>query len=153
MSAQMEPETGVDIWTAGGPWRFTREAVITGPPAESLYRIYRRSFEPLRTRAAARQVLTRGEFFSQMEDPRIDKYIAWEGEDEPIGHGHGDQVSGCGPLGQSGVLRRTDIPEQWARKAIYYLGFTLARPAIVAEPASWTRSSGSASSHSSRKRQ
>ena len=29
-------QTGHDIWTAGGPWRFTREAVITGPPRRVL---------------------------------------------------------------------------------------------------------------------
>jgi hypothetical protein len=129
MSAQMEPETGVDIWTAGGPWRFTREAVITGPPAESLYRIYRRSFAPLRTRAAARQVLTRGEFFSQMKDPRIDKYIAWEGEDEPIGMVTVTRYLDAVPWISPDYYAHR-YPEQWSRKAIYYLGFTLARPAI-----------------------
>jgi hypothetical protein len=129
MSAQTEPATGVDIWTAGGPWQFTREAVVTGPAAESLYRLYRRSFEPLRTRAAARQVLTRAEFFSQMEDSRIDKYIAWEGEEEPVGivtvTRHLDAVPWVSP-----EFYADRYPEQWSRQAVYYLGFTLARRAI-----------------------
>ena len=129
MSAQIEPEAGVDIWTEGGPWQFTRETVITGAPAESLYRLYRRSFEPLRNRAAARQVLTRSEFFSQMEDLRIDKYIAWEDEEEPVGMvtvtRHLSAVPWVSP-----EYYADRYPEQWARNAIYYLGFTLARPAI-----------------------
>ncbi|HLL63643.1 MAG TPA: hypothetical protein VK401_11370 [Propionibacteriaceae bacterium] len=130
MSAQPEPEAaGVDIWTAGGPWEFSRETVITGPPAESLYRLYRRSFDPLGRRAAARQVLTRGEFFSEMEDHRIDKYIAWENEEGPVGMitvtRHLEAVPWISP-----EYYAARFPEQWSRRAIYYLGFTLVRPGI-----------------------
>ena len=129
MSAHLEPEAGVSIWTAGGPWEFSRETVITGPPADSLYRLYRGSFEPLRTRAAARQVLTRREFFSEMEDHRIDKYIAWENEEDPAGMitvtRHLEAVPWISP-----EYYAARFPEQWSRRAIYYLGFTLARPAL-----------------------
>lgn len=128
MPAQTEPG-GVTIWTEGGPWEFTREQIILGPEAETLYRLYRRSFEPLRTRAAARQVLTREEFFSQMNDSRIDKYIAWEGDGEPVGMvtvtRHLQAVPWVSP-----EYYAKQFPDQWARKAVYYLGFTLARPAI-----------------------
>ena len=51
---------------------------MTGAPAEALYRLYRPAFEPLKVRSAARQVLTRSEFFEQMPDDRVDKYVAWE---------------------------------------------------------------------------
>jgi hypothetical protein len=129
MSAQLEPEAGVDIWTAGGPWTFSRERVIIGPEAESLYRLYRRSFGPLRVRAAARQFLTRREFFSEMEDPRIDKYIAWEDDEGPVGMitvtRHLEAVPWISP-----EYYAARFPEHWSRRAIYYLGFTLARPGI-----------------------
>jgi hypothetical protein len=78
MTTTIRPEAGTDIWTAGGPWRFTRETVLTGAPAETLYGLYRPAFEPLKVRSAARQVLTRSEFFQQMLDDRVDKYVAWE---------------------------------------------------------------------------
>jgi hypothetical protein len=55
MTTQIQPHTGADIWTPRGPFRFTREQVITSPAAERLYRLYRRAFEPLRTRAATRR--------------------------------------------------------------------------------------------------
>ena len=45
--------------STGGPWPFTREPVITGPVPKALYELYREAFEPLKVRAAARQVLTR----------------------------------------------------------------------------------------------
>jgi hypothetical protein len=128
MTTQLQPHTGADIWTAGGPFRFTREQVITGPAAESLYRLYRRAFGPLRSRAAARQVLTRNEFLAQLEDHRIDKYVAWEGDVEPIGivtvTRNLDAIPWISP-----EYFADRFPEQWARKAIYYLGFTLVRPA------------------------
>ena len=128
MTTQIQPQTGADIWTAGGPFRFTREQVITGPAAESLYRLYRRAFGPLRSRAAARQVLTRKEFLAQLEDHRIDKYVAWEGDAEPIGIVTVTRNLDAIPWISSEYYAHR-FPEQWARKAIYYLGFTLVRPA------------------------
>jgi hypothetical protein len=128
MTTQIKPHTGTDIWTAGGPFRFTREQVITGPAAERLYRLYRRAFEPLRARAAARQVLTRNEFLAQLEDHRIDKYVAWEGDTDPIGivtvTRNLDAVPWISP-----EYYAHRFPEHSARNAIYYLGFTLVRPA------------------------
>jgi hypothetical protein len=126
MTTHIQPQAGADIWSTGGPWPFTREPVILGPTAEELYELYRESFEPLKTRAAARQVLTRSEFFTQLEDPRIDKYVAWENSD---------------PIGLITLTRRLEavqwispeyyaarFPDHWARNAIYYIGFAVARP-------------------------
>ena len=91
-------------------------------------------------RAAARQVLTRGEFFDQMEDHRVDKYVAWEKRTSPIGMitltRHLESVPWISP-----EYFAARYPEQWARNAIYYLGFTLAHPRNRDDPASWTRSS------------
>ena len=64
-----------------------------------------------------------------MEDQRIDKYVAWEGDGEPIGiitvTRHLDAVPWISP-----EYYADRYPEQWARNAVYYLGFTLAHPAI-----------------------
>jgi hypothetical protein len=129
MTTQTQPKTGADIWTAGGPFRFTREQVITGPAAESLYRLYHQAFDPLTPRAAARQVLTRNEFLAQLEDHRIDKYVAWESGTEPIGIVTVTKDLGAVPwISPEYYAHR--FPEQWARNAIYYLGFALVGPAI-----------------------
>jgi hypothetical protein len=127
MSISTEPQPGTEIWTKGGPWRFTREIVMDKAAAGILYPLYHSAFEPLKIRAAARQVLTRTEFFAQMEDDRIDKYVAWEPDGQPIGlitlTRHLDAVPWVSP-----EYFATRFPEQWARKAVYYLGYVLARP-------------------------
>ena len=127
MSISTRPQAGTDIWSEGGPWRFTREIVIDGAAAQALFSLYYGAFEPLSTQAAARQVLTRDEFFNQMEDERIDKYVAWEPDGAPIGiitlTRHLEAVPWISP-----EYLAARYPEQWSRMAIYYLGFLLARP-------------------------
>jgi hypothetical protein len=127
MSISTEPQLGTDIWTKGGPWRFTRESAIDGAAAQTLYSLYYLAFEPLKVKAAARQVLTRDEFFGQMQDDRIDKYVAWEPHGEPIGlitlTRHLEAMPWVSP-----EYFAARFPEQSARKAVYYLGYLLARP-------------------------
>ena len=127
MSVSTGPQLGTDIWTEGGPWRFTRETAIGGTAAQTLYSLYQQAFEPLKIRAAARQVLTHDEFFAQMQDDRIDKYVAWEPHGEPIGlitlTRHLDAIPWVSP-----EYYAARFPEQSARKAVYYLGYLLARP-------------------------
>jgi hypothetical protein len=126
MSISTEPQLGTDIWTKGGPWRFTREAIVLGPAADILYSLYRQAFDPLKVKAAARHVLTRDEFFGQMQDERIDKYVAWEADQKPIGMitltRHLESVPWVSP-----EYYAAQFPEQWARNAVYYLGFGMAR--------------------------
>lgn len=127
MATTRRPEVGTDIWTNNGPWRFTREPMLAGAPAEVLYGLYQPAFEPLKARSAARQVLTRTEFFDQMRDARVDKYVAWENGAEPIGvitmTRHLESVPWISP-----DYFAVRYPEHWARNAIYYLGFMLANP-------------------------
>lgn len=126
MTISTPPQLGANIWVAGGPWRFTREAVITGDAAETLYAVYQQAFGPLRTQAAARQVLTRAEFLDQLEDERIDKYVAWEDRAEPIGMLTLTRTLDAVPW-ISPEYFAARFPEQWARNAVYYLGFGMAR--------------------------
>src|SRR5918998_1867761 len=127
MTAQMQPRTDANMWTDTEPWRFTREAILIGPVAEALLRLYHRAFEPLKVQAAARQVLNREEFLGQLEDHRVDKYVAWDASGEPAGiitlTRHLHAVPWISP-----EFFAARYPEQWARNAVYYLGFALARP-------------------------
>jgi hypothetical protein len=127
MTTTRRPEAGTDIWSVGGPWRFTRETVVTDAPAEALYRLYRPAFEPLKVRSAARQVLTRSEFLEQMRDDRVDKYVAWENDTDPIG-----MITLTRSLESvpwiSPEYFAARYPDQWSRNAIYYLGIILAHP-------------------------
>ena len=127
MSVSIRPQDGSDIWSEGGPWRFSRESVVDGAAADLLFSLYQHAFEPLKTQAAARQVLTHDEFLAQMKDERIDKYVAWEPDGAPVGlitlTRHLEAVPWISP-----EYLAARYPEPWARKAIYYLGFLLARP-------------------------
>ena len=133
MTAQIQPQTGVDIWTESGPWRFTRESIIIGTTAETLLHLYQRTFAPLRIRAAARHLLTREEFFGQLEDHRIDKYVAWQDDGQPVAiitlTRHLQSVPWISP-----EYFAARYPEQWARNAVYYLGFACARPTAQRSP-------------------
>jgi hypothetical protein len=133
VTAQIQPQTGVDIWTESGSWRFTRESIIIGRTAETLLRLYQRTFGPLRTRAAARQLLTREEFFGQLEDHRVDKYVAWEDDSEPVAIITLTRDLHTVPW-ISPEYFAARYPEQWARNAVYYLGFACARPTAKKSP-------------------
>ena len=65
--------------------RITKDCVLTDQVSAALYRIYTSAFDPLRTRAAARHMLTAEEFVAEMKDPRIEKYVVWNSDDVPIG--------------------------------------------------------------------
>ena len=112
-----------------GHWRFTRETVVTDPLAAQFYELYELTFGPLRSRSVARQVLTKSEFYTQMSDPRVDKYIAWSDDGEPVGittlTKHLESVPWISP-----EYFAAHYPDHWARHAVYYLGFTLARPSM-----------------------
>lgn len=112
-----------------GPWRFTRETVVADPLAAQFHELYESAFSPFKSRAVARQVLTRTEFYDQMSDPRVDKYLAWNDDGEPAGittlTKHLESVPWISP-----EYFAARYPDQWARNAIYYLGFTLAHPSM-----------------------
>jgi hypothetical protein len=129
MTTQVQAQAGPDILTADGPWQFSREPVVTGSAAESLYQLYRRAFDPLRKRAAARHVLSEQEFTAQMADARIDKYLAWEDEAEPVGVVTLTRELQAIPW-ISPEYYAACYPDHWSRNAIYYLGYILIGPAV-----------------------
>lgn len=108
----------------------TIEQQITGDDVELFYDLYEQAFGPLRTLAVARQVLHANEFREEMRDPRILKFVSWNGDGVPLGlttlTNHLETVPWISP-----EYFAAKYPEHAARGAIYYLGFTLVRDDVV----------------------
>jgi hypothetical protein len=119
--------TDVHYVTALGPWTFTRQTTMDFQLIAEFYDLYTLAFEPLKTRSVARQVLTWAEFFDQMVDERVVKYVARNDAGEALGlttlTNELESVPWISP-----EYFAAHYPEQWARHAVYYLGFTLAHP-------------------------
>ncbi|WP_227996160.1 hypothetical protein [Nocardia australiensis] len=102
----------------------TVETAITDDRIEMFHELYEKAFGPLRTMAIARQVLHRDEFYEEMRDPRVFKYVAHDDTGEPIGvttlTRHLETVPWISP-----EYFAARYPEHAARNAIYYAGFTL----------------------------
>ncbi len=103
------------------------ETVVDDETAAIYHRLYRATFEELVTKAAERQVLHDDEFFQDMRDPRVHKYVARGEDGRVVGMSsitsHLETVPWINP--EFFALR---YPEHAARGAIYYLGFTLVDP-------------------------
>jgi hypothetical protein len=104
----------------------TVEAALDPQTAESYYTLYRETFGDLETQAVARQLLHREEFLEEMHDPRVDKYVAWDDQGDPIGLStlthHLETVPWISP-----AYFHHHFPDHAARDAIFYIGFTLVR--------------------------
>jgi hypothetical protein len=105
----------------------TTEQVVTGELTAQFHRLYLDAFEPLRIRAAARQVLTDAEFAEEMADPRVTKIIAWKGG-AAVGMATVTTDLSTVPW-ISPEFYAACFPEAAARRAIHYFGFTLVDPA------------------------
>lgn len=92
-----------------------------------LYALYEAAFGPLRALAAARHVLSAEEFAEEMQDERVDKYVALDASGRIVGlstfTNRLDAVAWISP-----EYYAARYPEQHARDAVYYLGFTLVDP-------------------------
>lgn len=113
-----EPATDV-------PVRITVATDLDVETATRYHQLYVETFGDLQNRAVARQLLHEHEFMEEMHDPRVSKYLAWDG-DEVIGlttlTNHLETVPWIEPR-----YFAHHYPEQWARDAVYYLGFTLVK--------------------------
>lgn len=107
--------------------RVERRSVLDEQLTAALYPTYEAAFGPLRAKAAARHVLTEAEFAEEMLDPRVDKYLALNEDDEVLGlstfTGDLSAVPWVSP-----EYYAARFPEETARGALYYLGFTLVEP-------------------------
>lgn len=108
--------------------RLTIERVLPPEIIEALYPRYLAAFEPVRTKAAARHLLTADEFAQEMRDERIDKYVAWDDADgEPVGATTLVTDLAAVPwISPEFYARR--YPEQYGRGAVFYLGISFVDP-------------------------
>lgn len=111
--------------------RIDTPALLPDDLVEDFLKVYRAAFEPLETRAAARQSLTDDEFVEELAHPAVLKWLAWDD----------DHADGGRPAGMAFVTTDLSIvpwislpyyqahfPEHYARKAIYYFGGLLVHP-------------------------
>ncbi|WP_309648101.1 hypothetical protein [Nocardioides sp.] len=107
------------------PPTVTIEETVDEQTAQDYFGLYRETFGELATRAVARQVLHESEFMEEMRDPRVHKYVARLD----------DQIVGISTLTSdletvpwiSPDYFAHHYPEHTARRAVFYLGFTLVR--------------------------
>ncbi|MFC4784472.1 hypothetical protein ACT8ZV_08360 [Nocardioides sp. MAHUQ-72] len=100
------------------------ETEVDDATAAAYYQLYRQTFGALETRAVARQLLHEHEFLEEMRDPRVHKYVAWNDEREVIGMSTLTADLQTVPWISPAYFAH-HYPEHTARRAVYYLGFTL----------------------------
>jgi GNAT superfamily N-acetyltransferase len=107
--------------------KVTIEHKMSEAAVSAFYPVYVAAFDPIRTRAAARHLLAAEEFEAEMVDERIDKYVVWEDNGEPVAlttlATDLDAVPWISP-----EYFAARYPDQLARGAVFYLGYTLVRP-------------------------
>ena len=103
------------------------ETVVPTEASRMFYELYLAAFAPMRTRAAARNVLHEEEFYAEMSDPRVDKYVAWNHAGAPVGLTTLTNDLRTVPW-ISPEYYAAQFPEHTTRGAVYYLGFTLVHP-------------------------
>jgi GNAT superfamily N-acetyltransferase len=105
----------------------TIESYLSEPIVDRLYEVYAKAFRPLATAAAARHLLDADEFAAEMTDPRIDKYIVWDEDGQPIGLTTFTTDMTAVPW-ISAQYYTARYPEHAAAGKLYYLGYTLVAP-------------------------
>ncbi len=107
--------------------RLSVEKEVDYATAKRFYKLYVATFGALDTEAAGRQLLTQAEFLEEMLDPRVHKYVAWDQDDRAVGMSTlATDVATMPWVSPTYFAHR--YPEQSARGAVFYLGFTLVRP-------------------------
>jgi hypothetical protein len=107
------------------PVRITVATDLDAETAARYYELYLDTFGHLQTKAVARHLLHEHEFLEEMHDPRISKYLAWDG-DEVIGVTTLTNQLDAVPWIEPRYFAH-HYPEQTARSAVYYLGLTLVK--------------------------
>lgn len=99
-------------------------------PAEAarFWELYLAAFGPLRTLAANKQVMSEADFLEEMSNERIDKYVAWSTDGNPIGLSTlTSDLDAAWWVSPQYYAQR--YPDHHARGAILYLGYALVHPA------------------------
>lgn len=112
--------------TTAEQWTVTIEEEMGAAEVDMFFGLYEEAFGPLRTLAAARQVLHANEFREEMNDPRILKYVVRSAGGTPLALSTLTNDLTTVPW-VSPEYYAAKYPERAARNAVYYLGFTLVR--------------------------
>lgn len=115
-------------WTQGGVTVTCIQAASEELVTE-FWPVYEEAFGPLRIRAAARQVLTFEEFTAEISDPRVWKYVAADAEGNLIGLTTLTSDLSTVPWISPEYFAH-HYPEQSARQAVFYMGFTMVKPTL-----------------------
>jgi hypothetical protein len=107
--------------------RVTIEKEVDFVTARRYYELYRTTFGELKGFAVARQLLNEEEFLAEMLDPRVNKYIAWDDDEQAIGMTTITSDLETVPRIEPGYFAE-HYPDHHARGAVHYLGFTLVHP-------------------------
>jgi len=105
----------------------TVETEVDAETAARYYELYHQTFSALQVKAVARQLLHEHEFFEEMLDPRVHKYIAWDDDGVAVGMSTLTRNLETVPW-ISPDFFAYNFPEHTKRNAVYYLGFTLVHP-------------------------
>jgi hypothetical protein len=96
---------------------------LDGHAVAAMYNLYQGAFGPLTTLAAARHVLTAEEFSAEMADERLEKYVAWSDDGQPVGITTlATDLAAIAWI--SPEYYAAAYPEHFARGAVFYLGIT-----------------------------
>lgn len=107
--------------------RIHPRAVVAGADRENAWSTYRAAFEPLRSVAMQRHVLTREEFDDLAGDVRVIKYLAVDTAGDVVGVGTMTNQIASMPLIEPGFFAHR-WPEHWAAGRCYYIGFVASHP-------------------------
>lgn len=103
--------------------------VASGDVADPLWDLYDKAFADLRTRAAQRHALTRGEFDALMDDRRVTKHVVTDParDDRPCAVSTLTNVLEAVPL-ISPEYFEARWPEFYRQRLIWYVGFLAVHP-------------------------
>lgn len=117
-----------------GPWIHAGVTVtcyreLTSELVEEFWPLYEESFGPLRIRAAARHVMSHDEFAAEVSDPRVWKYVATGSDGTLLGLTTlTDDLTTVPWISPDYYAHH--YPEQWSRRAVFYMGFTMVKPGL-----------------------
>jgi hypothetical protein len=105
----------------------TIERTIADELVGEFYAMYAAAFGPMRTRAAARHLLSAAEFAEEMADKRIEKYVVWADDGAPLALTTlTDDVTAVAWVSPDFYAAR--YPGHTASGTLFYLGYSLVRP-------------------------
>ncbi len=101
--------------------------VVDGADRDGAWATYLAAFEPLRSIALQRHLMTRAEFDEVCDDVRVVKYLAVQDGEGVVGMGTMTNRIEAMPLVEPAYFAHR-WPEHWAAGRCYYIGFVASHP-------------------------